>query len=295
MHDHYLAACAIIRNEAPYLAEWITFHNLIGAEHFFLYNNNSDDEYESVLEPFIKSGLVTLFDWPTPFHQKAQRKAYTHCLELARGCCRWLACIDIDEFLFSPACKTITEMLVDYEEYPGVVVHWQTYGSSGQKMISNDPVIKRFTWRAPTNWIRNRMIKSIVDPSRTVAPLGVHHFLYLHDVLPVDETGMAISMTRKPAYRKLLKKLYGKLGPLQQYTDPYSSWSISNSTVPVRKLRINHYPVKSYEEFLKKAAYKKEKRRYEDVNYFSYHDRNDIHDPVLIRYLPNLQDRLPRT
>ena len=27
---HYLAVCAIYRNEGPYLREWIEFHRLVG-------------------------------------------------------------------------------------------------------------------------------------------------------------------------------------------------------------------------------------------------------------------------
>ena len=41
----YLAVCAIYRNEAPYLREWIEFHRLVGVERFFLYNNESTDDH----------------------------------------------------------------------------------------------------------------------------------------------------------------------------------------------------------------------------------------------------------
>ena len=36
-----VAVCAIFKNEAPYLKEWIEFNHLVGVEHFYLYNNNS--------------------------------------------------------------------------------------------------------------------------------------------------------------------------------------------------------------------------------------------------------------
>lgn len=42
-HD-YLSIGAIFKDEAPYLAEWIEFHRLVGVEHFFLYDNLSTDE-----------------------------------------------------------------------------------------------------------------------------------------------------------------------------------------------------------------------------------------------------------
>jgi len=39
----YLSICAIFKDEAPYLPEWIEFHRLVGVERFFLYDNGSGD------------------------------------------------------------------------------------------------------------------------------------------------------------------------------------------------------------------------------------------------------------
>ena len=64
MQQPYLVACAIFRDEAPFLAEWIAFHRLVGVDHFFLYDNGSQDEPESVLAPFLAEGCVTLKPWP---------------------------------------------------------------------------------------------------------------------------------------------------------------------------------------------------------------------------------------
>jgi len=290
--NHYLAVCAMFRDEAPYLAEWIAFHQLVGVGHFFLYNNKSSDHYLKVLQPFIDAGAVTLHDWPISFHERAQRKAYTHCLNSVRSMVRWLAFIDIDEFLFAPGHDSLEMILPDYEKWPGVVVHWQNYGSSGRRTGSAEPVIERFARRARSNWVRNRKVKSIIDPSRTIAPTGVHHFEYMDGLLAVDETKTEVRTRRRPAWKKRLKPLYGKLGPLLRYIDPYSAADLLSKNISVERLRINHYPVKSYQEYLSKTAHKKKKRRYEDIDYFAYHDRNEVFDPVLYKYLPALHQRL---
>ena len=47
----YLAICAIFRDEAPFLDEWIAFHRLMGVEHFFLYDNGSVDNPRSNSRP----------------------------------------------------------------------------------------------------------------------------------------------------------------------------------------------------------------------------------------------------
>src|SRR6185437_4229751 len=44
-----LAVCAIFREEAPFLDEWIAFHHGIGVRHFYLYNNFSSDHFRQVL------------------------------------------------------------------------------------------------------------------------------------------------------------------------------------------------------------------------------------------------------
>ena len=59
-----LAICAIFRDEARYLAEWLEFHQRQGVERFYLYENNSTDDWERALAPF--SDAVELHRWPDP-------------------------------------------------------------------------------------------------------------------------------------------------------------------------------------------------------------------------------------
>ena len=74
------AICAIFREEAPFLDEWISFHIGVGASHFYLYNNFSTDNFRQVLEPWIAHGTVTLIDWPRPV---GQLSAYRDCVKRA--------------------------------------------------------------------------------------------------------------------------------------------------------------------------------------------------------------------
>ena len=107
----YLGVCAIYRDEAPYLREWIEFHRLVGVERFFLYDNGSIDDHLEALAPYIAEGTVVLHDWPGP---RRQLPAYEHCLNAHRDEARWIAFIDLDEFLFAPAGQPLPEVLVDF-------------------------------------------------------------------------------------------------------------------------------------------------------------------------------------
>ena len=53
MAKPYLAMCTMYRDHAAYLAEWIEFHRLVGAERFFLYDNGSTDNHREVLAPYV--------------------------------------------------------------------------------------------------------------------------------------------------------------------------------------------------------------------------------------------------
>ncbi len=98
-----LAVCAIFRDEARYLAEWVTFHRVQGVERFYLYDNLSTDDWRSELEPEIAAGIVEVRHWPDV---PGQASAYEDCLRRHRTDTRWIAFIDIDEFLFSPTGET---------------------------------------------------------------------------------------------------------------------------------------------------------------------------------------------
>ena len=63
-YQHELSVTAIFRDEAPYLREWIEYHKLLGVEHFYLYNNLSQDKCNEVLAPYVKNGEVDLIEWP---------------------------------------------------------------------------------------------------------------------------------------------------------------------------------------------------------------------------------------
>ena len=45
---YFISVACIIKNEGPYLKEWIEYHKLIGVEHFYVYDNESSDDTKIV-------------------------------------------------------------------------------------------------------------------------------------------------------------------------------------------------------------------------------------------------------
>lgn len=170
----YLAGCAIFRDEAPYLGEWLEFHLLVGFEHLFLYDNLSEDGYAEVLAPYIAAGAVTLTAWP---EFPGQISAYDDCVRSQAGDWRWIAFIDVDEYLFSPRLRPVPEILSRYEQLPGLGVLWAMFGPSGHATRPPGLTIESYLSRHVGR--RNpRQFKSVVEPAAVARCFGPHSFGY---------------------------------------------------------------------------------------------------------------------
>ncbi len=261
----YLSLCAIYRNEARDLREWIEFHRLVGVERFFLYDNRSTDEHREVLAPYVADGTVEVTDWPA---FPAQGKAYRHCLQRHFEDSRWIGFLDIDEFLFSPTLRPLPEVLADFEEFPGVVVNRASFGSSGHETPPDGLLMESYLHRAQDDAGVNRFVKSVVDPHRAVGAWvdqNPHCFLY--------SEGFAVNENKRP----IEKFPFGQSAPV--------SYAL---------LRINHYWTKSESEWRAKAAQpmaSNGRLRAAEIG----EDLNAVRDEAITAYLPRLKEALART
>ena len=170
---HRLAVCAIFRDEASFLDEWLRFHSAAGVGHFYLYNNFSTDGYRAVLKPWIDRGLVTLYEWP---HETGQLAAYRHCVQNHWRDAWWIAFIDIDEFLFSPASNNLVPILDRYTDVPALVVYSLFFGSSAHQNRPLAPVTMSYLRRARVEVASSG--KTIANPRRIRAIKNCHIFRY---------------------------------------------------------------------------------------------------------------------
>jgi len=259
----YLAICAVYRNEAPYLREWLEFHRLVGVERFFLYNNRSTDDHLEVLRPYIDEGTVVWHDFP---EFPPQLRCFEDCLGAHRDDARWIAFIDIDEFLFSPTRRPVSEVLRGYEQHPAVGVNCIVFGTSGHATPQPGLVIESYTRRLGLARPRNRVVKCIVEPTAVIAVgNSVHYFRY---------------GPRGPAVDELHRPYRGE----------------STESLSVELLRINHYFTRSQEERERKLAAPrvdngKPKRR-EGVEERDRRLNEEPDDGSILSYAPALREAL---
>lgn len=241
----YLSLCGIVKNEALYIKEWVEFHLNQGFEHFYLYDNESEDGTKEAVKELSK--YIT---WHDVKGFKQQRVAYNHMISDHRNETEWCAFIDCDEFLFSfrdPTFVQTFKNLYASELISGLAVHWLLFGSGRQREYRPEPVIKRFTWRACTV---NEHVKSIMKLSETTSMgLDPHSFRATGPI--IDEKFNMLSLN-------------------------YAITSPATADV----IAINHYHNKSYEEYIQRRKLPDANSgEFKDPDeQFWAHETNDIED-----------------
>lgn len=259
-----VAICAIFRDEAPYLKEWIEFHKLVGVEHFYLFNHLSEDDYKTVLAEYINLGLVDLFDHDYPANRiknwnLVQCKAYNKALKLAKKEAKWLGFIDTDEFLFPVEHQNLKEFLADYEDFAGLVVNWQLYGTSGiQKIFQSQLMIKELTYKAPIHYAQNAHVKTIVQPKFVKKFINPHY------------------ATFKSGYYSVNSNKEKVIGAITPY-------------VLIDKIRINHYWSRDEEFFHRVKVPRMQNWNCPEI-YERFNIINQEYDPAILKYVPELQE-----
>jgi len=255
----HLAICLCFKNASTYLDEWLAYYRAVGVDYFYLYDNDSSDDFRAVLGPYLKKGFAELHRWPGLAQQQA---IYTDCLKRARRKVRWLGFLDDDEFLWPVLDPDLPTALKRYESYAGVAVCWYLYGSSNHKTRPRGSVIENFTWRAREP---DGHVKCIVSPERVQKPLEVGH-----------------SFLCEPGYTIVNEHLRDVSSP--QVSAPSG-----------HLLRVNHYATKSIEEMRQRRTQPQAdtgKVTAHPLSLWDFwaHSWNHTQDLGIHRFIPRMQE-----
>lgn len=208
-----LAIGTMVKDENDYLPEWIAYHRAVGVEHFFIYDNDSPVPVAKTLAPEIQAGIVTVNVFPGPTRQV---NSLNDCVQRHRDRARWMAFIDVDEFIVPHSHDCLPSLLWEFEEHSGLAVNWQVFGAGEHLVRPEGLQIENFTRKAPVNYWSNRHVKTIARPGRIVT-FHVPHFCFYSQ-------GGAVNEERRPV--------------LDSFSD-----------VSVKKIQVNHYYFRSKEEY----------------------------------------------
>ncbi len=249
--ENEIAIGAIMKDEGPYLKEWLDFHILVGIKKFFLYDNESTDNTTEILKPYIKRGIVEYHYFPG---KRMQHPAYMDIINNHSNDTRWLALIDLDEFLVPVNHDTVAEFLHTMpDNFAQLVVTWVMYGSSGHVHKPDGLLMENYKWHAE----KQSGIKSIINPRLLIE----YHSLHANFIAgwTIDNNGR-------------------KLGRIDQ----------TNNPPPYNNLRLNHYYTKSYDEYIARQARgtaTSQSAAYRGPDKFKKFDKNEVYDNIMDKWI----------
>ncbi|KAK7307168.1 hypothetical protein VNO77_39991 [Canavalia gladiata] len=183
-----LCVCTMVWNQASALREWVMYHAWLGVERWFIYDNNSDDDIDKVIEELDLHGFnVSKQAWPWI---KTQEAGFSHCALRAREECKWVGFFDVDEFFYFPnefhqqlgeggvpGENSLRSVVANYSSSKSIAeirTACHSFGPSGLKSPPKQGVTLGYTCRLQSP----ERHKSIVRPDLLDISLlnVVHHF-----------------------------------------------------------------------------------------------------------------------
>ena len=172
---YYFSVGAIFRNESHSIKEWIRHYIHHGADHFYLINDNSDDNFMECIQEFIEKNYVTLFNVNEPYYLGRQRNLYNrHILPLLNEKeTKWLLMIDLDEYVWSPRCIDLKENLIHSEHLGQIQMRQTIFGSNGY--INQPKYLVPFFIKRRLDNSQDVKYKYFVNSSFEFTSLNIHH------------------------------------------------------------------------------------------------------------------------
>ncbi len=244
-----------MKNEYFYILEWIAYHRLIGFDRIVIYSNDSSDGSVELLNALARCGVISHWLQSTGTLVSPQHAAYAHAIQTCAT--EWIGFLDADEFLVLKEDETVQDFLARFDEdVSAIAVNWRLFGSSGREIYEPGLVIERFTRATDTDHSVNTHFKSIVRASR-VARMAVHNARL--------KSGDYVNASGERIARDNIGRSQG---------------------VETRRAQVNHYCVKSREEFAWKRARgfadrvlgNLDKATERNDVFFAFHDRNECED-----------------
>ncbi|PKP72592.1 MAG: glycosyltransferase family 2 protein, partial [Alphaproteobacteria bacterium HGW-Alphaproteobacteria-6] len=269
---------ACMKNEGPYIVEWIAYHRAIGVDNFLIYSNGCEDGTDAILARLQAMGIVqhrNNDDWKGKSPQQA---ALNRALDepMVREA-DWLAHVDIDEFInIRTGNGTLADLYAAIAGASNVAMTWRLFGHNGVTAIEDRPVIAQFDHAAPAWCPKPHTVWGFKTLFRN---LGAYGKLSCHRPNKIAEP-----------LRDQVHWVNGSGQPMKDSLRD-SGWRSSMDNIGYDLVQLNHYALRSADSFLIKRQRGRALHvdRSIGLNYWIRMDWNDHPDRSIQANLPRLQ------
>ncbi|EAP78114.1 glycosyltransferase family 2 protein [Roseovarius nubinhibens] len=135
-----------MKNEGPFMLEWVAFNRAIGFTDFLIYTNDCDDGTDAIAQRLQDMGLAQHRLNPFKKGGSPQRSALRAAQsEDIYQNADWLICADCDEFLNIRVGKgRLDDLFAAVGDADGISICWKLFGNSGRVTYEEGFVIDQF-------------------------------------------------------------------------------------------------------------------------------------------------------
>lgn len=257
-----------MRNEAPFLLEWIAYHRAIGFTDFLIYSNDCEDGTDDLLDRLAELGVViherNRAGGKKSVQWRALNRAGNHRV---MDQVDWVYGADVDEFLcIHTGDGHLRDLFAACAAAQGFAIPWRMFGNAGVFEFHDRPITEQFLRAAPDALLwpwRAVQFKSLYRTDARYDRMGVHRPKLKNGAnhgLWVDGNGETFAETAGT----VLPTLAPRYGLAQ----------------------INHYALGSIESFLVKVARGKPNHSNDAIDLAYWVDRNfnTVEDRAILRH-----------
>ncbi|MFB2533273.1 glycosyltransferase family 2 protein [Paracoccus sp. p3-h83] len=273
-----------MKNEGPFILEWIAYHRAIGVQDFLIYTNDCTDGTDSFLQLLADKGICTWRDNP---YRDSGMKPQHAALDAANDeaivkAADWLICMDVDEYIAIHTGDGTLAALFDAVPAANMIsLTWRLFGNNDIDAFTDGLITQDFTRCAREFANKPHQAWGFKTLYRNIGlfrKMGVHR---PKGLLP-SSVGRINWVNGS-----------GKAMPEKEWR---TAWRSHSGTYGYDLVSLNHYAVRSTESFLVKRDRGRVNHveRDQGMAYWFRMNHNVVQDARLHRMRPAIEAEMAR-
>lgn len=240
-----------VKNEGPFLLEWVAYHRAIGFDRIVVVSNDSTDGTVELLDALHSHGIVEHIPQVVKAKTSPQNSAALIARErkiLENG--DWCLWLDADEFLnVHVGAGQVDDLVTAIGEKAGAVILCRIFGDGGNKLFPGRHISEDFVQCAASVRRGARLVKTLYRKDAKVPGFG---YTSMHRPVIAQDSGLTLEDFIAPNGETLLNE-ERNLDWLKGAQKGGNAWC-DQEEVGFALAQINHYSLRTPDMFVLKAT-----------------------------------------